>query len=414
MHPSEVRFSVCGHLPGLFIFLHIQGDIMTVTIVTDVLGKENNGTTIACMNLIRSLQSKGHNVRVVCPDKDKAGLDGFYITPSFSFGKVLDKYVEKVGVVIARRDDKILETAIADADIVHLVLPFGLTRAALRIAKKYGKPVTASFHCQAENLTSHICLMNSRIANKIVYHNFYYRFYRYVDAVHYPSEFIRKEFEREIGKTTNAYVISNGVNKRYVPSGAQKPETLRNKFVILFIGRYGKEKSHKYLIRAVRKSRHCADIQLIFAGAGPLEKKLIRMSKRSRINMPIMKFYPRDELVDVISFSDLYCHPAKVEIEAIACLEAVSCGLVPVINNSRLSATRFFAISDKNLFNENDSSDFAAKIDYWIEHPEEKRNCASQYLDFAKQYDQDACMDRMENMFLEVIARNEAKNDLLQ
>ena len=30
---------------------------MTITIVCDILGEENNGTTIACMNLIRFLRA---------------------------------------------------------------------------------------------------------------------------------------------------------------------------------------------------------------------------------------------------------------------------------------------------------------------------------------------------------------------
>ena len=46
---------------------------MTITIVCDILGEENNGTTIACMNLIRYLRAQGHTVRVVCADQDKAG-----------------------------------------------------------------------------------------------------------------------------------------------------------------------------------------------------------------------------------------------------------------------------------------------------------------------------------------------------
>ena len=34
---------------------------MKIAIVCDVLGEENNGTTIAAMNLIRSLKAKGHD-----------------------------------------------------------------------------------------------------------------------------------------------------------------------------------------------------------------------------------------------------------------------------------------------------------------------------------------------------------------
>ena len=387
---------------------------MTVVIVADVLGKENNGTTIACMNLIRSLRAKGHEVRIVCGDQDKKGTEGYYIVPTFNFGKALNRYVQKNGVVIAKKDDRILEDAICNADVVHLPTPFGLARAALKIARAHGIPVTASFHCQAQNVTSHLFLMNFSFANKIVYRNFYKHVYQYVDAIHYPTDFIRREFEQQVHKTTKAYVISNGVNAIYTKRAVEKPEELKDKFVILFIGRYSKEKTHKYLIKAVSQSRYCDRIQLIFAGAGPLEEKLIQLSDEYKINRPIMKFFSREALVDVINYSDLYCHPAQIEIEAIACLEAISCGTVPVINNSPLSATREFAICPENLFAENDSVDLAAKIDYWIEHGAEKEACAKKYLDYTVKFNQAACMDAMEQMLLEVTEQHEKKNTVLQ
>lgn len=53
--------------------IYILGGIMTLTVVCDVLGRENNGTTIAAMNLIRSMRAKGHTVRVVCPDEAHLG-----------------------------------------------------------------------------------------------------------------------------------------------------------------------------------------------------------------------------------------------------------------------------------------------------------------------------------------------------
>ena len=59
---------------------------MKIAIICDVLGKENNGTTVAAMNLIRSLKAKGHDVRVVCPDEDRRGAEGFYIVKKINFG----------------------------------------------------------------------------------------------------------------------------------------------------------------------------------------------------------------------------------------------------------------------------------------------------------------------------------------
>ena len=44
---------------------------MKITVFCEILGEENNGTTIASMNLINYLIKKGHEVTVVCPDDDK-------------------------------------------------------------------------------------------------------------------------------------------------------------------------------------------------------------------------------------------------------------------------------------------------------------------------------------------------------
>lgn len=44
---------------------------MNIVIVCDILGKKNNGTSIASYNLINYLKSKGHSVKVVCCDLDE-------------------------------------------------------------------------------------------------------------------------------------------------------------------------------------------------------------------------------------------------------------------------------------------------------------------------------------------------------
>ena len=104
----------------------------------------------------------------------------------------------------------------------------------------------------------------------------------------------------------------------------------------------------------------------------------------------------------MINCADLYVHPAEIEIEAISCLEAITCGLVPIISNSPRSATRFFALDEKNLFRCNNSTDLAEKIDWWLSHPEEKAERSREYLGYTKQFDQDVCMDKMEQMLFDV------------
>lgn len=374
---------------------------MIITIVCDVLGEENNGTTIAAMNLIRSLKQKGNEVRVLCPDQNRKGQPGFFVVPKRSLGP-LDPYVAKNGVTLARPDRKIIKSALLGADVVHLMTPFSLCVAAGKMAKRMGLPLTAGFHCQAENFTSHIFLMNSRLANKLVYRVFHRNVFRHCDAIHYPTRFICDVFEREVGPT-NHYIISNGVQSAFQKRESVRPEALKGKFVILFTGRFSKEKSHRVLIEAVAKSRNANQIQLIFAGAGPLKDSLMELSRKLLPVQPIFRFFSREELIDVINYADLYVHPAEIEIEAIACLEALTCGLVPVIADSPRCATRHFALSEKNLFRTNDAGDLAAKIDHWLENPTERKGCSEAYLGYAKQFEHGRCMDRMEDMLRDAI-----------
>ena len=112
------------------------------------------------------------------------------------------------------------------------------------------------------------------------------------------------------------------------------------------------------------------------------------------------EFYSRSELVDIINNADLYCHPSEMEIEAIGCMEAIRCGVVPVISDSKKSATSKFALDEKSLFINDDAEDLARKIDYWIEHEEERKEYSLRYLSSATAFDQAYCMDKMEEMIL--------------
>ena len=373
---------------------------MKITVVCDVLGAENNGTTIAAMNLIRSLRAKGHEVIVVCSDEDKVGREGYVVMPRLNLGP-LNGYVRKNGVSLSRADKKRLEPVIWDSDVVHIMLPFSLGHAALKLCRAHRIPVTAGFHAQAENITSHLFMKDNRLANRMAYQYMYNSFYRYVDAVHYPTDFIREVFEDAVGHKTNAFVISNGVGDRFRPNGAKKPPEFQNKFVILFSGRYSKEKSHTVLIDAVALSRHNREIQLIFAGDGPLRDVLKERSKKL-VNKPVFSFFPHNQMLNVLNYADLYVHPAEIEIEAIACMEALACGRVPVIADSPRSATKKFALDERNLFENRNPHDLAAKIDYFIEHPDAVAEYRERYRGVVAGLSQGACMDRMEEMLYSV------------
>ncbi len=374
---------------------------MVITVVCDVLGEENNGTSIASMNLIRYLQKRGHEIRILCADQDKKGQKNCYVVPNYDFGKLINAYVKKVGVTLAKPDIEVIKTALDGADAVHIMIPLGLGMATVKIANEMGLPVTAGFHMQAENFTSHIKLNKVKFANNFVYKFIYKHLYSKVDGIHYPTDFIRNIFESKIKKKTPGYVISNGVHDYVKKRDVAKPEEFKDKIVILTSGRYAREKSQDTLIKAIKHSKYKNNIQLILGGQGAKENYYRRLSKKLPIE-PIFKFFSRSEIIDALNYCDLYVHPAEHELEGISCLEAIACGKLTIVSNSKLSATKNFAIDEKCIFKKRNPRDLARVIDYWLDHPDEKKKYEELYLKSSVAYNQEECMKKMEQMIIEV------------
>lgn len=376
---------------------------MIITVVCDVLGKANNGSTIAANNLIGYLKEQGHTVRVLCADQDKKGREGYFVVPNMNF-LCFNKYVRANGITLAKPNKKIIRAALDGVDIVHVMFPFALGIASAKMAKKMRLPVSAGFHMLAENFTTHLHMEHVELASKITYAHFH-KLYKNCDAIHYPTRYLRTVYERLYGET-NGYVISNGINDIFTPQSVpEEDEFIR----ILCIGRYSKEKAQGVLIDAAKHSKYKNKIQLILAGVGPLKEELERQAAGLPVP-PLFRLYSHEEIVNVINSAYLYVHPAEVEAEGISCMEAMACGIVPVISNAEKCATRGYALTPNSLFQSGKSRDLAAKIDWWIDHPDEREAYGQVYYSFSKKnFDQTTCMAEMERMLFETVEKFSAK-----
>lgn len=265
---------------------------MKITIVADVFGEENNGTTITIKRLIDGLVSRGHFVRVVSPLKTENSQSIEYFTVGLRDFGVFNGYLAKNGVELGKPEREVITKAIEGSDVVHIALPFKMGKMAVKICKVLGIPFTTAFHCQPENFSSHLGLKNSVIFNKILYAYYRNGFYKNAKYIHCPTEFIANELEKNKYKAKK-FAISNGVIPTYTKFEVEKPEDYKDKYVVLFVGRLSKEKRHDLLVKAIRYSKYADKIQLIFAGRGPLEEKIKKMGKKLK-NQPIVKFYTKE------------------------------------------------------------------------------------------------------------------------
>ena len=372
---------------------------MKILLVIDQFDNSNNGTTISARRFAKGLQKAGNVVYVVSTGNSKNeykfNLKELPLPPGISH------IIKSQGMSFAIPNTEILEKAISSVDVVHFYMPFFISKAGLKICEKLNVPHTAAFHVQPENITYSIGLGTKTKVNDFIYTHYRDTFFNRFTHIHCPSQFIADELKKH-GYTAKLHVISNGVDDEFKYYPKEKLPEFKDKFVITMIGRYSNEKRQDVLIEAISKSKYANKIQLVLAGKGPKQEKYQKLGKFLP-NPPVMKFYPTDELIDLLKSTDLYVHSADAEIEAISCIEAFACGNVPIIANSKNSATKQFALVKESLFEAGNSNDLANKIDFWIEHEDYRKEMEIKYSKHAENYRLKNSIVKIEEMFNDAI-----------
>lgn len=354
---------------------------MKILFVIDAYESHSNGTSISAQRYAATLRTMGHEVRILTnsdsSDPDIYALRELY----FPFFMSL---IHANGYQYAKPDDKVIIPALHWCDIVHVYTPFFLGCRVKKLAKSMHKPLTAAFHIQAENISSAFHLGKVECVNRLIYRMLYRAMFRGIRHVHCPSQMMADEL-RHYGYDNTLHAISNGISSDFVYYRPAEERNYPGKYVITMVGRLSPEKRQDLLIEAVQQSRYSELIQLQFAGTGTVESTYRRLGRALR-NEPSFGYYTREQLIDLLHDSHLYVHASDMESEAIGCIEAFATGLVPVISDSPLSATKQFALDERSLFHAGDAADLARKIDYWIEHPEERQAMEIRYAEEAEKY----------------------------
>ena len=381
---------------------------MVITFVLDMIGDKTNGTTVTALRSADCLIQLGHEVRFI------AAVVG-NIVPLEKKYKIFpvehrinlycfNSLVKKNGMVLAKlnkEDYPLVKEFLKGSDLVHILMPFRLGCQVRTIAKIMNIPITSAMHVQPENISYNINLGHLSFVNSYIYHFFKTIMYKKVEYIHTPSEMMRDEMKRHHYKN-KIYPISNGVSPFFDRMKVEKPEELKDKFVVLMVGRLSGEKRQDLLIKAIKHSAHEKDIQLILLGKGPKIKKINKLSK-GLTNPLINKVVDQEELKKIINYCDLYVHASDAESEAIACIEAFSCGKVPVISYSKVSATNHFALDSRCLFKAGDYMSLKEKIDYFFENRDELAPLSEKYYEYGKSFSLEICVKKLEEMFYDAI-----------
>lgn len=382
---------------------------MKVLFVCNNAYNPGNGLSVSALNTIKRLKDKGIDARLMAVrNPDPEGPQPDFPLEHFVF-PIFEPIIASNGFCFAKISRKMIKRAIEWADVVHFEEALPLEDVAMRIAQKKGKVCVGTFHLFPHNITANLGLPKRNFLNPLIMKYWNAVVFDKCSDIQCPT-LICKQYLMAKRTQTRYHVISNGIEIPTVPV-VTKPYGDMSEIRLLCIGRLANEKSQNTLIEAMRYSKYARKIRLIFAGNGPKAGKYLRMAdKLFRDGVvgykPEFGFYTHEELGELASKCYLYIHCAWVEVEGLSCLEATRAGAVPVIGEGRHIGTPQFAICPESIYPAGDSRALAERIDWWIEHPEERDRYSQAYADAARRFDVDDSIKAIVAMYETALADN--------
>jgi len=391
---------------------------MKIVFVLENANRQNNGTTVTCLRFASELRKRGHQVTILgqkIPDDetshywvDYAGLDHYPLPiPLF------EKIIQNEGFNFVVVDDATIYNTIKDADVVHLFLPFKLSKHCQMIADSLGVAVTGAYHMSPYNITGVLHMGHHRFPNWLIYRSFRNYLFNHVKNIHCPSQMVADDLKAEHYDRNHMWAISNGINGYFHPVEAERPAELKDKFIVTMSGRLSAEKRQDLILRAVGASKYNDKIQVILCGQGPAKARYEQDSVLYRLKNPaIIKFCRAEELRETLNYTDLYVHASDFETEGISCMEALACGAVPIISDSKYCATKGFSLSPECIFKHGKYKSLRDQIDFFYEHPDLRKELSAKYLEYSKQFALQSQVDKMEEFLNTAIEEKKNGQDL--
>ena len=260
-------------------------------------------------------------------------------------------------------------------DIIHIQDHMFLTRTTLPLAKRRHLPIVGTNHFLPANWSNNLYIPRSvqNVVHRAMWHDML-QVFNQLDAATTPTEtavaILRKQDIRIPVKA-----ISCGVDPtEFHPQHNIDRSLMRRRYgldpdrpVLLYVGRVDREKGLDDLVQAVYQGER-SDYQVAIAGKGMYRDMLIEKVTDLRMNDQVVfpGFVPSSDLPALLNSIDAFMMPSAAELQSIATLEAMSCGLPILAANARALPELVQHEVNGLLFNAHNPANLAATIDRFL------------------------------------------------
>ena len=316
---------------------------MRIGIFTDSYPPYINGVSTSIVMLQQALEKKGHQVYIVTVNATEH---------SYKFEND-NKIIRIPGIPIGIYDYRISTIYPVriinrikkwDLDVIHSQTEFGVGTFARIIAKQFDIPLVHTYHTMYEDYVHYITKgYFNKSSKKVV--EYLTKFYcdKTATELIVPTKKTYALFKEKYKYERNIHIIPTGIDvERFYKENVSSKEVEQIKkdlnirkddFVILFVGRIGKEKSIDVLIEGqhafIRKYPHC---KLMIIGDGPDAPHYMKLVKKLKLenNVKFVGKIPWDEIPKYYQIADIFATASRTETQGLTVIEAMASSL-PVV-----------------------------------------------------------------------------------
>jgi 1,2-diacylglycerol 3-alpha-glucosyltransferase len=381
---------------------------MRILIGSDTYYPQIDGTSYFTQRLAAGLRSRGHDVHVLCPaDPALAGSDqavSVHTVPSF-----ITPFhpTQRVCLTAAIRRQAGAAVRTIKPDVIHVQGHFPICRTLMVIATRQSIPLVATNHFMPENLVPYYFFPRwARGSVRSWAWRDVARWFAYPQVVTTPTQ-IAADVLRAHGVDRPVTVISGGVDTtRFSPdhgdrAAARRKVGLPDKPTILYVGRLSADKAVTDLIEALPEVSRATDAHLVIAGRGvkmaALKRRCEELGVADRTHF--LGFIPNEDIVHVYLAADVFCMPGRAELQSLATLEALSCGLPAVAAHA--TALPHLVTDDVNgfLYPPGDIDHLARSLRAVLESPAASQAMGRASREIALEHDADLTMAQYEQAY---------------
>lgn len=354
---------------------------MRIGLFTDTYPPFINGVSTSIVMLKRALEKAGHDVFVITVNNEKMTYrhdpeENVIRIPGIPIG-IYDYRLTSIYSIKALNQIRKWKL-----DVIHSHTEFGIGTFSRIIAKQLNIPVVHTYHTMYEDYIHYLTKGYFDGASKKVV-EYLTKFYCdiTIDELIVPTKKTYDLFKSNYQVERSVHIIPTGieVEKFYIEQFDKKElKELRkslgikeNDFVILYVGRLGKEKNVEFLIDAHKNIvKNYPSAKLLIIGDGPDEKKYKNQVAKLKLtnNIIFTGKIPWDEVPKYYASSNVFATASNTETQGLTVIEAHAASL-PVIALSDESF-KDVVIPNLNGYLFKNKREYISSIEMLIKNPE--------------------------------------------